>query len=174
LLQTPIAVFRKSDEVEKMKTLVALDSSSYADEIVNELARRCKQPGRSQIKLVSAVQLTGHWETDQQLLAQVEKILMHRVKGLQAKVRSEIEITGEVLEGDAAEAVLSAAANWNCDQIVIGSHGDTGFRRSGMGSVAASIVNEAPCSVVVLKIPPKDNTRHIEHSHKKVKAEALS
>jgi nucleotide-binding universal stress UspA family protein len=36
--------------------------------------------------------------------------------------------------------------------IVLGSHGDTGYRRDRVGSVAAAVVNQAPCTVELIKV----------------------
>ena len=39
------------------------------------------------------------------------------------------------------------------DLIVMGTHGRTGLERLLMGSVAEKVMREAPCSVLVVKLP---------------------
>ena len=56
-------------------------------------------------------------------------------------------------KGDAADVILGIAGEINCDLIVMGTHGRTGLRRLLMGNVAESVVPEASCPVLVVKIP---------------------
>jgi nucleotide-binding universal stress UspA family protein len=39
------------------------------------------------------------------------------------------------------------------DRIVMGTHGRTGTERLLMGSVAEKVLRDAPCSVLVVKLP---------------------
>ncbi|HEY9683019.1 MAG TPA: universal stress protein [Oculatellaceae cyanobacterium] len=134
-----------------MKTLIAIDSSESAESILASLEQRSWGKD-SKIKVVTAVETTGHWDSDQQNCRQVERILKDRLAFLRNRLPASVQVCGEVVEGQAAEAITEVAKLWKCDEIIIGSHGDTGMRRPGIGSVAASIVNTAPCSVEVVKI----------------------
>jgi nucleotide-binding universal stress UspA family protein len=58
-----------------------------------------------------------------------------------------------LLEGDPAGEITRYAADAGIDVIVIGTHGRTGEDRPVMGSVAESVMREAPCSVLVVKLP---------------------
>lgn len=134
-----------------MKTLLAIDSSPYADEIFSEVADR-KWPDDVKFLVISVVGQTGDGEVDQQFAHQAQIILDSRVEVLKKKLPASCNLTGEVLEGTPAEVILDTARDWSADLIVIGSHGDTGVRKEGLGSVAAAVVNESPCTVEVVKI----------------------
>ncbi len=54
------------------------------------------------------------------------------------------------LAGSPAEEIVRFAAEGRCDALVLGTHGRTGFRRLVLGSVAAHVVRDAPCPVVVV------------------------
>jgi nucleotide-binding universal stress UspA family protein len=56
-------------------------------------------------------------------------------------------------EGDPATATLQVAQERRCELIVMGSHGRTGLGRLLMGSVAERVVREAPCPVLIVRIP---------------------
>jgi nucleotide-binding universal stress UspA family protein len=84
---------------------------------------------------------------------------MSRIKSLKQHLPITISCVGEVVDGNAASPILSTARDWCAELIMIGSYGDTGARRSGIGSVAAAIVNEAPCSVEVIKLKNERNER---------------
>jgi len=134
-----------------MKIVVAIDSSIFADAILEELVSRPLPSGTS-IRLITVIETTAHWETDQQLLRQAECILLERTKSLKKHLPAHVACASEVIEGQAASMINATAKEWNADLIIIGSHGDTGPRRLGIGSVAAAVVNMAPCSVEVIKI----------------------
>jgi nucleotide-binding universal stress UspA family protein len=62
--------------------------------------------------------------------------------GLRKKVRT----------GNAREEILEELRETQADLVILGTHGLGGFDRMAIGSVAADVVREAPCSVLV--IPP--------------------
>lgn len=57
----------------------------------------------------------------------------------------------EVVLGPAREEIVRAAAT--ADLVVMATHGHGGFERLLLGSVAAAVVREAPCSVLL--VPPR-------------------
>jgi eukaryotic-like serine/threonine-protein kinase len=66
----------------------------------------------------------------------------------------EKRMTYHVIESpDPAVAILDYARNTRVDHIVIGASGDGSFRRN-LGSVAAKVAAEAPCTVTVVRAPP--------------------
>jgi nucleotide-binding universal stress UspA family protein len=64
-----------------------------------------------------------------------------------------IAVHHALLEGDPAAEIARYAADACTDVIVIGTHGRTGVDRPVMGSVAERVMREAPCSVLVVKLP---------------------
>src|SRR5882724_9535995 len=64
-----------------------------------------------------------------------------------------IPVSHVMLEGDPAGEIVRYAKDAGIDQIVIGTHGRTGLERLLMGSVAEKVMRDAPCSVLVVKLP---------------------
>jgi nucleotide-binding universal stress UspA family protein len=64
-----------------------------------------------------------------------------------------LTIEKRVVLGPAREEILGAAKLESADLIVMSTHGYGGFERLVLGSVAATIVREAPCSVLL--VPPE-------------------
>jgi nucleotide-binding universal stress UspA family protein len=64
-----------------------------------------------------------------------------------------IPIQHILLEGDPAREIVRYARDANLDLIVMGTHGRTGLERLLLGSVAEHVMKEAPCSVLVVKLP---------------------
>jgi nucleotide-binding universal stress UspA family protein len=58
-----------------------------------------------------------------------------------------------LLEGDPAAEIVRYASEAGLDLIVMGTHGRTGTDRLLMGSVAEKVLRDAPCSVLVVKLP---------------------
>ncbi|HSF42348.1 MAG TPA: universal stress protein, partial [Thermoanaerobaculia bacterium] len=61
--------------------------------------------------------------------------------GLRRKVRT----------GNVREEILEELRETPADLVVLGTHGLGGFDRMAIGSVAADVVREAPCSVLVIR-----------------------
>ena len=55
-----------------------------------------------------------------------------------------------LVEGNPAEEIVRAAAEWPADVIVIGSHGRRGVTRALLGSVAEGVMRQSPCPVLVV------------------------
>lgn len=68
-------------------------------------------------------------------------------------VDSRIPVHHVLLEGDPAAEIVRHAEDSAIDLIVMGTHGRSGLERLLMGSVAEKVMREAPCSVLVVKLP---------------------
>lgn len=58
----------------------------------------------------------------------------------------------EVRHGDPRAAILAAATAHSADLIALGTHGRKGLERVMWGSVAESVIREAPCPVVTFRM----------------------
>lgn len=58
---------------------------------------------------------------------------------------------GRVRLGQPAAAIVARAAATNADEIVMGTHGRSGFKRLFIGSVAEAVLRSAACPVVVIR-----------------------
>ena len=64
-----------------------------------------------------------------------------------------VRVSHVFLDGDPAAEIVAHAATAGTDVIVLGTHGRTGADRLLMGSVAERVMRDAPCSVMVVKLP---------------------
>ena len=61
---------------------------------------------------------------------------------------------GKVMrEGDPFETIVTEAAAWRADIIVVGSHGKGWVDRLLIGSVTEKLLNNLPCAVLVVPVP---------------------
>jgi nucleotide-binding universal stress UspA family protein len=86
-----------------------------------------------------------HPESAEVSYLQIEKQLQSYQKNL--SISSELEL----VTGDPAEEIIRLANIYQADLIVIGSRGLTGMKRIVQGSVSSQVVEDAPCSVLVVK-----------------------
>jgi len=56
-----------------------------------------------------------------------------------------------VVHGEPAEAIIGYAQRQQASLVVVGTHGRRGLERLVLGSVAASVIRTAPCSVLVAR-----------------------
>ncbi|HEY9722468.1 MAG TPA: universal stress protein [Oscillatoriaceae cyanobacterium] len=62
---------------------------------------------------------------------------------------------GEVRVGEPAGVILDAAQLGHTDLIVMGTHGRKGLARLLKGSVAETVLHEAPCGVLIYPFEPQ-------------------
>ncbi len=87
----------------------------------------------------------GAFEPDRQVL----QTMLNKVIPADANVKYEHHL----LSGEPADAITNFAKERGADLIVLSTHGRTGVMRLLMGSVAESIIREAPCPVMTLREP---------------------
>jgi universal stress protein E len=62
------------------------------------------------------------------------------------------DITAYVRCGDPAYQIVDEARDWDADLVVLGTHGRRGAKRVFLGSVAETVLRNAPCAALV--VPP--------------------
>jgi nucleotide-binding universal stress UspA family protein len=75
--------------------------------------------------------------------------LLHQIR----PANPNIPVRHVFLDGDPATEIVRYARDAGVDRIVMGTHGRTGTERLLMGSVAEKVLRDAPCSVLVVKLP---------------------
>jgi nucleotide-binding universal stress UspA family protein len=134
--------------------IVALDGSEQSL-LALEHARAIAECFRSKLILVHAFLHTS----DLRDSIEYNNLLALRIKGGEAILeqarkllgRISIEVEEDLLEGPAAEAILSAAATRNADLIVMGSRGVGSLQGMVFGSVSTKVSHYAPCPVMVVR-----------------------
>jgi universal stress protein E len=121
--------------------LLAVDGSRFADAAAvaaGNLAKRCGLP----VTVLSVC-------ANDDLKCDMVQAMADRVRDLLRK--DGVAADSVVKEGNPAKAIVEAAAENECDLIVLGSHGRTGLDRILMGSVSQQVIVQAKCPVLVTK-----------------------
>ena len=71
----------------------------------------------------------------------------------------DVRVKSRILEGDPGSVIVDVARRDEVDLIVMGSAGRSGLARLFLGSVAGSVLQDAPCSVVTMK---SESAIHLE------------
>ena len=134
--------------------LVALEGSDLSDRVIETVQQLQLSPP---VKIILAHVIPAT-DSDLEIAAdrpqsegktvpyrQIEK----QLKVYQASLPFESEL--EIVSGDPAEEIIRLANIYHADLIAIGSRGLTGVKRILQGSVSSQVVEDAPCSVLVVK-----------------------
>lgn len=133
--------------------LVALDGSDIAERVIQALDDLVLSP-KSKIVLCHVVPTTAKTEqpADRPLsdsstfsYLQIEKQLV----AYQASLPYQSEL--ELVTGDPAQEIIRLANIHQADLILMGNRGLTGMKRIVNGSVSSQVMEEAHCSVLVVK-----------------------
>lgn len=134
--------------------LVALDSSELSEQVIQTLEEIQLQPATKVIlsHVMTPPETDVEWAADRPhpnseelLYRQIEK----QLESYQPKLPCQSEL--EIVTGDPAEEIIRLANIYQADLILIGSRGLTGLKRILQGSVSSQVVENAPCSVLVVK-----------------------
>lgn len=88
-------------------------------------------------------------ENASKVLEKTVEMVNHRFEGKQ------LSVTSEVLFGSPESRIVETAEQMGADLIIVGSHGYNRWERLLLGSVSDSVVHHAPCSVLVVRVPPE-------------------
>jgi nucleotide-binding universal stress UspA family protein len=73
-----------------------------------------------------------------------------------------MRVKGVIVQGEPDTAIADYARDWGADLIVIGSSDRSAIARLLAGSVSQSVVQHAPCSVLVIKQSEEEQRELIE------------
>ena len=160
---------------ERMKILIAYDGSTCADDALNDLPR-AGLPREADALIVRVQERwlppPSGYETAEEFVVSTKSVA---AKPAREEQEPQTETDGEYLEsleqasqrtgayfpewkkeilplkGSPAREIIRQAKEWNADLVVVGSHGCTESKRFVLGSVSHKILNEAACSVRVVR-----------------------
>ncbi len=154
-----------------MKAIVAVDDSTYSQEMVSEVARR-EWPRHTQFKILRVIEPVSWAELGKGRWADVAREAhtrrMHDAEQLCARFRELLQshlpdarVHFEIREGSPKEQILFSAAEWQADKIMLGAHGRDICPRFALGSVSRSVARHAPCTVEIVR-PKIHHRQHRE------------
>ncbi|MGK2948145.1 MAG: universal stress protein [Acidimicrobiales bacterium] len=139
--------------------VVGTDGSTTAEQAVREAAEVAAADGARLVVVTAYVpgEARGPEVEADDVPADIRYTLTERVQAEElaeagrtlARTAGVDKVVVQALEGDPADVLLTAAADFAADLIVVGSQGLTRHAHLILGSVAASVAHHAPCDVLV-------------------------
>lgn len=147
-----------------MKILIATDGSQASRSVIEAACETFVKPENTEVKIISAVEPVAPmgaepFAVSAEYYADINRTAREQAKTAIEQAKTNLkeicpnlgEVSGDVLQGGAARAIVEQAENWGADLIVVGSHGYGFWSRALLGSVSNSVVHHAPCSVLVVR-----------------------
>jgi nucleotide-binding universal stress UspA family protein len=150
------------DAPRPLRILLAIDGSPCSVAAVDDVAH-CRLPNGTTVEILTAIHSRIPVVPDPTFL-----VPMARAEDLREQARCDpeiqqaalthlrrhrphLEVTTKVVEGQPKDVILREATEWRADRVVLGSHGHGRVGRAALGSTAAAVAAEAPCSVVIAR-----------------------
>ena len=138
-----------------MKVLIAIDSSPSSQDILDAALAR-PWPESAAFCLLHVVDL----QRFEQLPALIKDATLEGQKLVKAAAKrlcgGGYQTETKVVLGHPRGEIAAYAKEWGADLILVGSHGHGTIGRLLLGSVAQAVLRTAPCSVEVVRRPPRD------------------
>jgi nucleotide-binding universal stress UspA family protein len=160
----------ESEEVSKMKILLAVDGSDCGDAAAEELAKR-PWPPQSEVRVITAVEIPAPvgmepWAISPDYFENLEitvrqaaqAILESTLLKLKTITDKTLKISSEIIQGSPAQVIVDEAEHWGADLIIMGSRGLGVWNRLLLGSVSNAVIHHAKCSVEVVRTPQQNGT----------------
>lgn len=166
-----------------MKVLIAVDDRKFGDAIAAFVVKH-QWPALTEFRVVHVLEpilLDQSCEINflpllDPYAEQVKFEAKALVRHVALQIRSQLKTTHVeelVLEGHPKESILSLAKEWPADTIIVGSHGRRGISQLIMGSISSAIVQNAPCTITVVRLPQEDEQRKARQQDTGKKEEIL-
>ena len=158
-----------------MRLLLAVDSVVTTEMIMKAVTSR-PWPRGTQARVISVVE-------DEAVPAEVWRVAGYSADAVRQEMRRRgeqvtsltveplgrigIEAEVAIMRGDPPWLITEEARRWPADMILIRAHNRMDFRNWVLGSVAKSVIREAPCSVEVVRAV-KDDLSVVGNGHMKI------
>jgi nucleotide-binding universal stress UspA family protein len=150
---------------EFMKIILSTDGSDFSKAAIEFCRNVIFDSKTTSLKIISAVEnptpITAEpYAMSAEFYGQIVETVNKRAREYveQAKLQVDLlfpegfkEVSVEVIAGSPEQVIVETAESWGADLIIVGSHGYGFWSRALIGSVSNSIVNHAPCSVLVVR-----------------------
>lgn len=138
------------------KVLIPLDGSALAEHVLDHVSWLAT-PGATDLYLISVIESWRYASAGPEFA--LADLITPVIAGMEAYLKTQqaklaeagYHVTTLVVEGDAADVILTMAQNEKVDLIAMSSHGRSGFVRWALGSVAERVLHGAQIPVFLVR-----------------------
>ena len=156
-----------------MRVLLPTEGSDFSHAALEKCCKLFDKSENTEIRILSAVEPTytppEPFAVSADYVRDIDAAATKKANELVAQAAAEVRtgfpdlavgLTTKVAKGPAEQAIVEEAENWGADLIVMGSHGYGFWQRAVLGSVSNSVAHHAPCSVLIVRSPEKQNGKN--------------
>jgi nucleotide-binding universal stress UspA family protein len=149
--EVPVLIFREGAKIGDWKRMVvALDGSETAEDVLGDAA----ELARTMNSTLHLVRVKRPWPRlayhPENAFPVPEEDPQPYLEGMADGMATKgIMALADVREGETADEILSLAKETNAGLLCLTTHGRSGLSRSLLGSVAESVLRNAPCPVLL-------------------------
>jgi nucleotide-binding universal stress UspA family protein len=158
-----VEIVRPGPRPELLKILLATDGSESSKAAAQSIAER-PWPAGTAFRILSVIEpsapVLGPSYFSAEAMEELRGKDMQRAQDAASSAESILDGAGIEASSTVAvpaatpkELILSEAAEWGADLIVVGSHGKRGVNRFLLGSVSEAVALHANCSVEIIRHP---------------------
>ena len=153
----PVLVVRGGPRVPPERVLAPVDLSALSGESFERGLRVISGLGQMpEVEALFVLSVLERQTSFELTPEQIDRIAAEKLERFVAAHAGSAQVERKVRVGNAREEILAEISGYGPDLVVLGTHGLGGFDRFAIGSVAADVAREAPCSVLV--VPPADQS----------------
>ncbi|MGY5149706.1 MAG: universal stress protein [Candidatus Nitrosopumilus sp. bin_68KS] len=137
--------------------LVPYDGTGFSNRAFRKALDIAKRDG-SKITILTVIEgeysaITGHSAINPQTIKKQQRVAKKLIYKLeQAAKKNDVLLSIKIKQGTSiVKEIINFTKSKKTDLIVMGSHGRTGLNKLILGSVANGVVQQAKCSVMVVK-----------------------
>jgi len=147
-----------------MKVLVATEGSEFSNVAVKKCCKMFDESENTEIEIFSVAEPadrpTDPFGAPSEYIHDLNAAALKRANDVVDQTAEDIRkhfpdlethLTRKVVTGSPKEQIVEEAEAWGADLIILGSHGHGFWRRALLGSVSESVMQLAPCSVLVVR-----------------------
>lgn len=148
-----------------MKILIATDGSEFSRAAIKKCCEILVEPEKAEIEILAVFEnlypvATEPFAISAEYVQEMETAGKTQAADFAAAAENQlrqclggapVKVATKVLKGSAEQAIIEEAENWKADLIVIGSHGRGFWKRMFLGSVSQTVIQHAPCSVLIVR-----------------------
>ncbi|MFT3910446.1 MAG: universal stress protein [Ferruginibacter sp.] len=136
------------------KILVAVDMSDTSLNALDAAVAIAKKH-HATIQVLNIIERSLYANGENRFLSEINKSNSDVLTALTKSISSSGKVASQFiqLEGDVVDSIIKFSQSEQCDLIVVGTHGASGFREGFIGSKSYDVIKFARCPV--LTIPPK-------------------